>query len=317
MTGAGSAGGNCHRRAVLLALAAVAMWSTAASAFKLSLRYQSPYMLLLLSSLVSLAALGAIAGARRLRGAAWKPGSLSNAAVRGILNPFLYYLVLLEAYDRLPAQVAMVINYLWPVTLVLMSIPLLGQRILGRQIAAVLVSFGGVVVLAVGRETGGLSADLGPMMLALASTVIWSTYWILNVRQKGDDVHKLLLNFLFGSVYLLIYGLVSGRLELPPVRGLVGSAYVGLLEMSLTYVVWLKALSLARDTAQVGNLIYLTPFLSLGVISLAVGERISPATLVGLALVIGGVALQQSIKTSRRSKMGDEGDWPGPRGRVP
>jgi drug/metabolite transporter (DMT)-like permease len=293
------------------------MWSTAASAFKLSLGYLSPYMLLLISSVVSLSTLGVIAGARSLRGAAWKPGSLSNAAIRGILNPFLYYLVLLEAYDRLPAQVAMVINYLWPVTLVLLSIPLLGQRILGRQIAAVLVSFGGVVVLAVGRGTGGLRADLGPMLLALASTVIWSTYWILNVRQKGDDVHKLLLNFMFGSGYLLVYGLVSGRLELPPVRGLVGSAYVGLFEMSLTYVVWLKALSLARDTAQVGNLIYLTPFLSLGVISLAVGERISPATLVGLALVIGGVALQQSVKTSRRSKAGDAGDWPGPRGRVP
>ncbi|MBD3370460.1 EamA family transporter [Candidatus Fermentibacteria bacterium] len=308
--------GDGTRKAVLLALAAVAMWSTAASAFKLSLRYQSPYMLLQLSSLISLAVLGAMG---RL-GGRWNlplsPVRLGEAAVRGALNPFLYYLVLLEAYDRLPAQVAMVINYLWPVTLVLLSIPLLGQRILGRQIAAVLVSFGGVVVLAAGRGSGSLSADLGPVLLALASTVIWSMYWILNMRQEGDDTRKLMLNFLFGSIYLLAYGLVTGKIELPPMEGLLGSAYVGLFEMSLTYVVWLKALSLARDTAQVGNLIYLTPFLSLGVIALAVGERISPTTLVGLALVIGGVALQKAVGSSRGAEPGDSGDWPGPRGGV-
>jgi len=107
-------------KAGILALTAVVLWSTAATAFKISLRYMSPYLLVLISSAVSLAALSLIRQAsRKLRGTAPSnreeqscrySSSTGASALRGFLNPFLYYLVLIEAYDRLPAQIAMVIN---------------------------------------------------------------------------------------------------------------------------------------------------------------------------------------------------------------
>ena len=62
--------------------------------------------------------------------------------------------------------------------------------------------------------------------------------------------------------------------------------------MGITYVVWLYALRLSRTTAQVSNLIYLTPFLSLMVVHVVVGERIFGSTVVGLVLIVGGILLQ-------------------------
>jgi len=274
-----------------MALLAVVLWSTAASAFKLSLRYLSPYMLLLLSSVVSLAVLWGMDLARG--GGRTLPGR--RAAVRGLLNPFLYYLVLLVAYDRLPAQIAMVINYLWPIMLVLLSIPVLGQRIGLLGVGAVLVSFSGVAVLALGAGGDLSEAGLGPMLLALLSTVIWAAYWLLNMKSRGSGVSALRGNFQWGLLYLLAYGLITGALEVPVARGLLGAAYVGLFEMSLTYVVWLAALSRARTTAEVSSMIYLTPFLSLLVIAVSVGERISPWTVAGLVLVIAGIVLERGL----------------------
>ena len=97
-----------HRQAVFCALGAVLAWSTVAAAFKYSLRWLTPVELLLVASLSSLLVLagvlavqGRLGHLRRLPARDW----LASAGY-GFLNPFLYYLVLFEAYRRLPAQVA-------------------------------------------------------------------------------------------------------------------------------------------------------------------------------------------------------------------
>ncbi len=278
-----------------LGLAAVCLWATAATAFKLGLAETTPYMLVLTSSVVSLVFLGiwALASGRR-------PDTrmMLSALPRGFLNPFLYYLVLLEAYDRLPAQVAMVVNYLWPVMLVLIHAALPGGRLSGRSLAAILTSFCGVALLAAlyPRADGGVSTS--GILLALASTVIWAVYWLSSMRGGGAGSARLLCNFLWGCLFLVAWGLAGGALRTPGIRALAASAWIGIFEMGLTYVVWLAALSRARDPAQVGNLIYLTPFLSLAFIALVLGEPLRVSTLAGLALVLAGILLQRGVGTA-------------------
>ena len=96
-----------ERRATLYGLGAVLLWSTVATAFKLSLRHLTPAQLLFYAVVTSLLLLGGLALVRGefagLRGA--PPRQIRRALLLGLLNPFLYYLVLFEAYDRLPAQV--------------------------------------------------------------------------------------------------------------------------------------------------------------------------------------------------------------------
>jgi drug/metabolite transporter (DMT)-like permease len=70
--------------------------------------------------------------------------------------------------------------------------------------------------------------------------------------------------------------------------------YVGLFEMGITFALWSSALRLASSVARIGNLIFLAPMFSLVLIATVLGETIHPATLVGLALIIPGVLLQQA-----------------------
>ncbi|TVS14052.1 MAG: EamA/RhaT family transporter, partial [Wenzhouxiangella sp.] len=97
-----------EQRALLLALGAVLLWSTAATAFKLSLEYLAPVQLLAWASVVSVLTLGVLLLATGrlahvLRGS--RRDYLRSLAL-GLINPLAYYLVLFEAYDRLPAQEA-------------------------------------------------------------------------------------------------------------------------------------------------------------------------------------------------------------------
>lgn len=282
-------------QAYLYACAAILFWSTMASAFKLTLGRISFDGLLFFSALFSLCILGGIvASTRRLRDILlWPPAAYVQSAVLGFLNPFLYYLVLFKAYSLLPAQEALTLNYVWPIVLVLFSILILGQRITARVLLAMLVSFSGAVVISTRGDLLGFRVT-NPVGagLAVGSSIVWALYWVYGAKDNRDAVSRLFLNFAFGFAFIVLYMLVASGF--PPVdpAGLAGSLYVGAFEMGITFVMWLRALRLSRTTAQVGNLIYLTPFLALVVVHFVVGEEIFTSTVVGISLIIGGILIQ-------------------------
>ena len=289
-------------KAYLYAGAAVLCWSTVASAFKLSLRHLDFLQLLLFSSAASTLVLLVILAARKKLSllATFSKADYARSALLGFLNPFLYYVVLFKAYSLLPAQQAQPLNYTWPIMLVLLSIPLLGQKIGVKSIAAVCVSFFGVLIISTEGNITGLrvSNPLG-VGLALGSSVIWALYWIYNLKDKRDAVAKLFLNFCFGFVFILAATAVFSELELPGAAGLAGAAYVGLFEMGLTFVVWIMALKLSADTARVSIIVYLSPFLSLIFIHLVVGEDILPSTIVGLVVIVAGIIINSASVSSK------------------
>jgi drug/metabolite transporter (DMT)-like permease len=284
--------------AYIYALAATLLWSTIGSAFKITLRFIDFADLLFYASLTSVAVIfvsllisGKVALLNRLT-----VKDYLRAALLGALNPFLYYLVLLKAYDLLLAQEAGTLNYIWPVALVLLSIPILKQKIGWMSVVAIFISFTGTIVIGTrGRLLDMQFGNSLGVLLALASAVFWSLYWIYNVKDKKDELVKLFLNFCFGSLFVLIYLLATTGIRLPSLPGLAGSVYAGVVEMGITFILWLKALQLSSTTAKVSNLVYLSPFISLIIIRFAVGEEILFSTFIGLTLIVGGIIMQQFV----------------------
>jgi drug/metabolite transporter (DMT)-like permease len=289
-------------KAYAYGLTTVLLWSTVASAFKLSLRHVDHFQLLFYACAVSILVLSVILvvqGRWRLvlSYSGWQYG---QSLALGVLNPFLYYLVLFKAYDLLPAQEAQPLNYTWALTLVLLSVPLLGQRLGVRELLAGLVSYSGVVVISVRGGVSGLRfSDPVGVALALGSTVIWALYWIYNTKDDRDPVAGLWLNFVFGFPFVLAACWLFSDLRVASLAGLLGAAYVGTFEMGITFVCWLMALRLAASSAQVGYLVFISPFLSLVFINLLVGEVIRVATLAGLGLIVAGLVVQHAARPRR------------------
>ncbi len=285
-----------QKRAYLYAAVAVLFWSTIASAFKISLRYLDVLPLLFYSSIVSTVVLFTyLLFAKKL--SLLKTLSREDylrSCVLGFLNPFLYYVMVLNAYAILRAQEAVTINFVWPIVLVLLSIPLLRQQIKLRSISAITISFFGVFIIATHGDILGFTfTSPSGVSLALGSTVIWALFWIYNTRDKRDEAVRLFLNFMFGSVFVFLSMLLFAKIEMPNLTGILGAVYIGLFEMGITFLVWLKALRLSKTTARVASLVYLAPFLSLVVIPFAIGERILSSTIIGLVFIVGGIVLQK------------------------
>ncbi|KUJ95481.1 MAG: hypothetical protein XD41_1514 [Desulfonauticus sp. 38_4375] len=281
-----------QKKAYFFGLLTVFIWSTVASAFKLSLRYLTPLQLLFYASLTSTIILFLVLLIQKKLSSP-PAKELLKSALLGFINPFFYYLVLFKAYDLLPAQEAQPLNYTWGITLTLLSIPLLKQKISLHQLLAIIISYLGVLVISTHGNLLSLKFTNGwGVFLALFSTLLWSIYWIMNTQDTLHPVLRLFYNFCFGSLYIFLTLVFTSTPFSSAFPGFLGALYVGTFEMGITFVFWLTALKYSRTTAQVSNLIYLSPFLSLVFIHFLVGEEILPSTLIGLILILSGLIYQ-------------------------
>lgn len=285
------------RQAVLYGLGAVALWSTVATAFKVALAWMSPLELMWLAALVSWALMGALVIRQGNISTALRSG-WKTAAWAGLMNPVAYYLVLFAAYDRLPGQEAMALNYTWALAMAFLAVPMLGQRLTRMDIVAGLVAYAGVWVIATrGAVFNVAFADPLGVVLALASTLLWALYWLLNARDPRPPLVGQWQNFSVGLPVLTVLLLLGPGLQWHGWPAFGAGVYVGLFEMGIAFILWQLAVHQVSRTAKVSNLIFLSPPVSLLLLFLVVGEPILPSTLVGLMLILLGLGLQSVQKS--------------------
>lgn len=297
-----------QKQAMLYGLATVLLWSTVATAFKLALADLAPVQMLLVACSASIVVMGL---ALVIMGRWQQVFQLSRRQYlqsigMGLINPCLYYFLLFGAFDRLTAQEAQPINYTWALVLAYLSVPFLGQRLRRIDILAGLVCYAGVVVIATRGAVTSLSfSDPLGVSLALGSTLVWASYWIIATRDTRDPVVGLFLNFLFGLPVIALVCWYTVGLEFPVGSSLAAALYVGVFEMGIAFVLWSQAMKKAENTSKVSNLIFISPFLSLVFIYSILGEVILPSTYVGLVLIIVGLWLQQKKVKNRERALGD------------
>ncbi len=288
---------NRQTKAYIFALSAVFFWSTVATAFKLALRFYTPLQLIFLSALVSLIVFGVFLVVSSKFGFLFRqsPKDLFMSAFMGLLSPTAYYLVLFKAYSLLPAQIAQPLNYTWTIVLVLLSVPMLKQKLTLRQLIGVIIGFFGAYVISSQGHLFSFHID-SPTGVALAvlSSVFWALFWIFNVRDHRDETVKLFTNFFFGIIYLTVIMFLSGEWNFPRDWHLLGPVYIGLFEMGLTFFLWMKAMQLTVSSAKISNLVFLSPFLSLVFIHFILGEKLYFTTFLGLILIVGGILLEKT-----------------------
>ncbi|OFY62310.1 MAG: hypothetical protein A2Y71_14880 [Bacteroidetes bacterium RBG_13_42_15] len=284
------------RQSYICAVLAILFWSTIPTAFKICLSELDILPMLTLASVTSTLALFIIllseGKTTLLRNNSQR--DLVSSALLGLINPFLYYLILLRAYQLLPAQIAQPLNMIWPIILVFLSVPILKQKIKSRSFIALFVSFFGVLIIS---SQGNLfnpgHADIRGVLLATGSSVFWALYFILNVKDRRDEAVKLFLNFLFGTVYLVAAMIITGTWPgNAGFRGIASAVYIGLFEMGITFYLWLKALQMASTTDKISNLVYLAPFLSLIFVHFILREPVFYTTPAGLLLIVTGIMIQ-------------------------
>jgi drug/metabolite transporter (DMT)-like permease len=277
-----------ENKALLCGLSAVLLWSTVATGFKLGLEVLAIEQLLLIGSAISwLVFLGyaAITNSWRIaRDDRWLTIGL------GVINPFAYYLILFGAYDRLPAHIAQPLNYTWAIALALLAVPILKQPLEKRTLIGIVISYAGVVVLLSTAEQTGNSAWNGlGVGLALGSTILWAVYWLLNTKCSSAPAAVMFWSFTVGLVLVALACIGGPGLPDLNQQTLAYGAWVGLIEMGITFLLWQQALRLTANAASIGQLIFLSPFVSLVIIYFVLDEHITWGVVVALLVIVLGL----------------------------
>lgn len=286
-----------ENRATILGLTTVFFWSTAATAFKLGLKDLDPIQVLWIACCISTLFFGLVRVF--ISTPPYPIKSYLYAAGLGFLNPFAYYLILFEAYQRLPAQIAQPLNYTWAITLALLAVPILKQKLTKKSILGIFISYAGIfLLLTQGEFEDYPTLDTVGVTLAIASTVLWAFYWLVSVRLDMHPVSLMLSGFLTVTPIVTIICLLGNNLPNLTVQSLLIGSWIGLFEMGISFLLWQSALANTRDASRIGQLIFLSPFISLFLIHHWLGEPIQSATYIALPIIVVGLLIVNKRTTS-------------------
>ncbi len=292
-----------NKKSFFYALGAVALWSTVASAFKISLRGLTFAQLLFFASATSTGVLLVfVLFQKNIKYyKVFKFKDLPRNALMGFLNPFFYYLILFKAYSLLPAQEAQAVNFTWPIAIAVLSAIVFKQKMKANTIVGMLIAFAGVfVIITKGNFSDIRFSSLLGDILALSSAFVWAAFWIINLKDKRENSVKLFGGFFFGTIYTAVYIFLFGSFHIAEKIYIFGAVYAGLFEMGITFFLWLKALELSNNKAKTSTLAYLSPFISFMIIAVVLKEKILLSSVIGLVLIIGGILFQHiNIKLIR------------------
>jgi drug/metabolite transporter (DMT)-like permease len=265
----------------LPALGAIALWGTLA-ALALRLAAVPPFLLTGLAL-----AIGALAGGRALMHRPPPPAALAL----GIYGLFGFHFFLFLALRTAPPVEANLINYLWPLLIVVLA-PLIVPGIrpsLRHALAAFLGFLGAAMLIVSGYEVSGSGASIG-YFFALVSAFIWATYSLMTRRLAH-----------FPTAYVSWFCLASGAASLAchflfePRYRPEGSEWLYLLALGLgpmgaAFFLWDRALK-RGDPRVIGNLAYLTPLLSTLMLAIFAGEKLTAISWAAMAIILGAAWL--------------------------
>lgn len=290
-------------RSVLLGAVAVLSWSTVATAFKIALSHMSVFEMLFVACASSLAIFTIWMTVTRSWGELklLTPMLWAKFALLGLVAPTAYYLVLFTAYDYLPAQIAQPLNYTWPILLAVLLAIFGHKPIPVSKYLGMVVSLAGVVFISIGGK--GVTGDLSMtgVLLAFGSAFLWALYWIINdsLKYKVSEVASLFLTFLFGMIYLSIGTLFNPISSLAP-DAIWSGIYIGAFEMGIPFICFGMAIRTTDNPALINQMCYLSPFLSLFLIAMVLGEPIMTTTYIGLCLIVGGLVYNEYFAGQRK-----------------
>jgi len=260
----------------LYALGAIALWATLAS-LGLALRHVPPFLLTGLALLI-----GSMPAWPRIR--EWKVPPRTIAL--GIYGLFGYHFLLFVALRVAPAVEANLVNYLWPLLIVVLAPMFLPDlRLRFFHVVAAIAGFAGaaIAILGGGGASGAWSWGYLP---ALASAFIWASYSLWTRRVPA-----------FPTSAIGLFGVVSGALSLachavlePSVtlsaRDWLLITVMGLGPLGAAFFLWDRALKLG-DARQIGILSYITPLGSTALLLVVSGRAFTWSILASAALILG------------------------------
>lgn len=294
-----------EKKQIIFALITVFLWATMAPAVKFMQDSVPTTEVLFIAGVFSVVfLLGRLIANGKVK--AYRTFGARNYKVvlgLGFLGFFVYEFLYYFGIAQLTASTACILNYLWPVMLVLFSCLILKEPFTTRKVIAMVASFLGVVVLSVGgNDQYGAHPVLGIVGCVIAAV----SYGLFSVLNKREDLDQDLCMPIYWGVTMvsgLIAGIFEGGWMMPDWKTWLILAWLGIGANAVGYLIWAIALNDSKNSARIANFAFLVPVLSMLLSALILREQIHWNGIVALALILGGILYQSVEKTADNAKL--------------
>ena len=271
-------------QANLYALGAIALWASLAS-LGVSLTHIPPFLLTGIALII-----GSVpAWPFVLRDPSqWRIPARTLAL--GVYGLFAYHFLLFIALRHAPPVEANLVNYLWPLLIVVLApVVLPGVALRLPHVLAALLGFGGAAIAIVGgRELSGTLA--WGYLPALAAAFIWATYSLLTKRVAVFPTTAIgLFGLVSGVLSLLCHALLEPSVSLQP-RDWALLTVLGLGPLGASFFMWDRALKLG-DARHIGILSYITPLASTALLLVVSGRPFSWSIALATVMIISAAVM--------------------------
>lgn len=217
----------------------------------------------------------------------------------GFIGLFLYSALYYYGLAKLTSQEACILNYLWPIMLVVFSCIILKEKLTLTKGIAMLCSFVGILILSLGNGSFSSENTTFGIISCIIAAACYGLFSVLNKKADYNQNISMMIIWIVVAVCAMVSGLMTETWV--PIKGTqwLGILWIGIATDAVAYLLWALALKGVNNTAKIANLAYLTPFLSLVVSAIFLKEKVQLRAFIALLFIIGGIFLQNIYESIR------------------
>ena len=275
-------------KGTLLVLLCVALWAMIPPAAKLAQSNLDNHQFLFWSSLISFVCLFATTVVKKRVHLITQYSNKQWGAVivLGLLGTYVYYLFLYLGYKEAKGLEVLVVQYTWPILIVIFSMFLLKERLTLKKSIAVFLGFVGVLVVLTKGDLSNVHIDnFAVISLVLLGASSFALFSVLSKKVHLEPIGVTSIYFLTATIASLISMLYFSSFSFPTAMEWIPVLLNGILLNGFSYLFWLNALKLA-EASFLAPFVFITPILSAIYLILLFDEPIQAVYIVGLICVV-------------------------------
>lgn len=289
---------------LMYALACVLIWSFIPIVSRLGQAGMDSFQFLFWSNLISAISVVIVA-----LGSGYKVSKLfilprntiKKVFILGFLD-CLFYLLLYYGYSIENGIAVLVIQYSWPLIIILLSVVLLKDKLAGRQIVGIIIGFIAVIITFTKGQITQLHVENPTALLLVFSGAFCFALMSVFSRQYSIDPYiSTVWLFIFSTLTSLVLLLLFSEVQLPSKAAFWPTLINGILINGVSYILWFKAMNTGHS-AKIASIVFLSPVLSVLWLVLILSDPFEIAYIIGVLLVIISGVLCVGIKGKVRNR---------------